>query len=159
MDSVKRFTQAYTQTPWRKQVQVGGLILLSILFAVLFASISLNVNARASTYGREILLLQEEIENQTLINADLRSQLGVLTSPAVLEKRALEMGFKPVVRDEQTYVVVPGYIERYTISIAPPPQPMEKVILTLPPDFTESLVDWVRRRLVILTNPLTETTP
>jgi hypothetical protein len=58
MNSVKQIAQAYTQTPWRKQVQAGGLILLAVLFAVLIASIYLNVNARSSTYGREILLMQ-----------------------------------------------------------------------------------------------------
>ena len=77
-------------------MQAGGLILLAVLFAVLIASIYLNVNARASTYGREILLMQTKIENQQLINADLRSQLGMIVSPAVLEQRALKMGFEPV---------------------------------------------------------------
>lgn len=159
MNSVKQIAQAYAQTPWRKQVQVGGLILLSVLFGLLISSVSLNVNARASTYGREILLMQAEIENQTLLNADLRSRLGILTSPAMLENRAKEMGFEPVVRDEQTYVVVPGFNGRRVASIAPPPQPMEKVILTLPPDFTESLIDWFNQRMIVLTNPFLDKTP
>lgn len=159
MNSVKHITQAYTQTPWRKQVQAGGLILLAILFGVLIASIYLNVNARASTYGREILLIQTEIENQQLINADLKSQLGMIVSPAMVEKRALKMGFEPVTRDDQTYVVVEGYQPIHTGIIAPPPQPVTRVILTLPPAFSQSLIDWLKQRIVFLSNPLLENQP
>jgi hypothetical protein len=159
MNSVKQIAQAYTQTPWRKQVQIGGLILSGILFAVSISSIYLNVNARASTYGREILLMQAELENQQLINADLRSQLGLIDSPAILEKRAIEMGFEPITRDEQTYVLVPGYVAKDEVEIAPPPQPIDKVMLTLPPDFTQSLIDWLKQRFIFLSNPTLESQP
>ena len=96
--SVQKLTQAYSKTPWRKQVQLVGAILLCVLFAVLGASIYLNLNARIATYGREILLIQEEIQRIGLENADLTTQLGLIKSPAFLEQRAREMGFEPISR-------------------------------------------------------------
>jgi hypothetical protein len=159
ISSVRRIAQAYSQTPWRKQVQVIGLFLLGLLFAMLASSLYLNLNARAATYGREILIMQEDIEQTELINADLKTQLGVLTSPAILENRALELGFERVQKDEPLYIVVPGYVDRQEITVAPPPTPVEKITITLPPNFTESLVDWFRNRLSFLLNPVLEAQP
>jgi hypothetical protein len=83
----------------------------------------------------------------------------MIVSPAELEKRALKMGFEPVTRDDQTYVVVDGYQQIHTGILAPPPQPVTRVILTLPPAFNQSLLDWLKQRLVFLSNPLLENQP
>jgi hypothetical protein len=157
--SVRRIAQAYAQTPWRKQVQVIGLFLLGLLFAMLASSLYLNLNARAATYGREILIMQEGIEQTELVNADLKSELGVLTSPAVLENRAIELGFERVQVEDPLYIVVPGYIDRQEIAVAPPPSPVEQITITLPPDFTESLVEWFRNRLSFFLKPIMEAQP
>jgi hypothetical protein len=157
--SVRRIAQAYSQTPWRKQVQVIGLFLLCLLFAMLASSLYLNLNARAATYGREILMMQEDIEQTELVNADLKTQLGILTSPAVLENRAIELGFERTKKDDPLYIVVRGYLDRQDVTLAPPPMPVERINITLPPDFTESLVDWLRNRLSFLLDPVLETQP
>lgn len=149
VNTVRNLTQAYSQAPWRKQVQVIGLILLCVLFAMLVASIYLNVSARAATYGREILLMQGKIRAAQLVNADLSTHLGVLLSSAEMEKRALEMGFVPIEKGEPVYVMVEGYAPRRSVILAPPPQPVESVVVTLPPRFTESLLDWLRERLFL----------
>ena len=154
--SVQKLTQAYSQTPWRKQVQLVGAILLCVLFTVLGASIYLNLNARISTYGREILLIQEEIQRAELENADLISQLGIIKSPAFLEQRAQEMGFESINRDEQLFIAVQGYTSRDSPKLAPPPKPIDKVTITIPPDFTESLLNWLQGKLFFLFNPVDE---
>jgi len=154
MKNVKQFTQAYSQVPWRKQVQILGLFLLVVLFSVMAAGIHLNLNARAVAYGRQILILQEMIKEKELERADLETQLGIITSPAYLEKRAIEMGFEPVNKGDPIYLVVPGYIDQPPTWIAPPPQPVEKIYLTLPPDFSESLTDWLMARVFSFLTPL-----
>ena len=148
MCAMKNITQAYSQAPWRKQVQAVGLILLALLFAMLVASVYLNISARAAAYGREILIIQDKIRDLELINADLKTQLGILLSSAEMEKRAKEMGFERIERDEVMYIVVQGYTPRQSVILAPSPQNIEKVVLTLPPNFTESLLEWLRRRFL-----------
>lgn len=157
--NVNKFAQAYSQAPWRKQIQMVGLILLCLLFVVLVSSIYLNLNARVATYGREILLIQEEIQTLELINADLHTQLGILKSSAFLRERAIELGFIPIEKGEQIYIVVPGYLEgkpkvnsAYNLGTA-------KVTLTLPPIFTESLLDWFLGRFHFLDNTASEVQP
>ena len=153
MNTIQNLAQAYAQTPWRKQVQIIGLVLLCVLFTVLIASIYLNVSARAATYGREILLMQEEIQRLQLENADLKTRLGILLSSKEMEARALEMGFEPVEKGESVFVVVPGYVARQPGILASAPPAENAVVVTLPPRFTESLVDWLKERLMLPDRP------
>jgi hypothetical protein len=141
--------QAYYQTPWRKQVQIIGLVLLCVLFTVLIASIYLNVSARAAVYGREILLMQDEIQQLQLDNADLKTRLGILLSSKEMEARALEMGFVPIEKGEAVYVVVPGYVARQPAILTSALPQEEVVVVTLPRRFTESLADWLKERLML----------
>ncbi len=159
MNGVRQLTQAYSQAPWRKQLQILGLFLLVLVLAAVIAGIYLNVTARAATYGREILMMQSDIEELNLINADLKTRLAMVTSATEMEKRALEMGFEHLDRYEVAYLVVPGYIPRQGAVIAPPPKPTVIVAASLPADYTESLFDWLRVRLVPALRRLMEVKP
>jgi cell division protein FtsL len=53
-----------------------GLFLLVVIFAALVAGIYLDVTARTATIGREIQVMEEEIEALKLVNADLESRLA-----------------------------------------------------------------------------------
>ena len=144
MIGVRKLTQAYSQAPWRKQLQVLGLFLLVLVLVALVAGIYLNVTARAATIGREILFMESRIEELDLLNANLETRLAMINSATVMEKRALSMGFEPLNRENITYLVVPGYIPRQQAVIAPPPAPLVAVAAALPPAYTESLFDWLR---------------
>ncbi len=145
---MRTLTQAYSQVPWRKQIQVIGLFLLVLVFSAVVSGIYLSVTARAATVGREIQYLQGEIEKNKQVNLDMQSQLAQLTSSAVMESRAVAMGFEPVEKDQPLYLVVPGYQGRQQIVLAPPPGPVKAGTPTLPPDFSESLVDWLQQRVL-----------
>jgi cell division protein FtsL len=147
MDQVRSLTQAYSQAPWRKQMQWIGLFLLFLVFSALVAGIYLSVTARAATVGREILLLQGEIERLELENADLDTRVATLNSSTIMEERALAMGFQPIQRDQTLFIVVPGYVQPDHVTLAPPPAPVTVVAAALPPDFTQSLIDWLRQRV------------
>lgn len=148
MDGVRQLTQAYSQTPWRRQLQLLGLFLLLVVLAALVAGIYLNVTARAGTLGREIQIMQNRIKELELQNADLETRLAILNSAAEMEKRALDMGFTPIDRESVTYIVVPGYISRQQAVIAPPPKPVTVVAASLPSDYTESLLVWLQENLL-----------
>ena len=137
-------TQAYKQTPWRSQLQIIGMFLLILVMTALIAGIYLNVTARAATIGRKIQGLHSEIQVNERVNADLETQLAVLTSASNVEARARELGFRPTAADEYTYIYVDGYSGRKPIVLAPPHGPEETSTETLPPEFTQSLIEWVR---------------
>ncbi len=147
MKNIKEFRQAYLQTPWRKQMQVIGVFLLSLLIPTLIASIYLNVTVRAAASGREILLMQDKIEAIELENADLETQLGIITSAAAMQKKAEDLGFVRVQQGEALFMVVPGYTPRQSVILAPPPNPIKTITIAMPPDFSQSLLDLVKEKL------------
>lgn len=149
MERVSSISQAYSQAPWRKQLQIIGLFLLLVVFVALIAGIYLNVTARAATLGREILIMQSQIQKLELEIADLETRLAIANSGQEMQDRALALGFHPIEKDELTFIAVPGYSPRWGAVMAPAPEPVEIVSASLPADYTESLFDWIIRRAQI----------
>ncbi len=136
--------QAYRETPWRSQMQIIGMFLLLLVMTALIAGIYLNVTARAATIGRQIQGLHSEIQINERVNADLETQLAVLTSASNVEARARDLGYRPASADEYTYIYVDGYAGRKPVVLAPPHGPEDTSTETLPPEFTQSLIEWLR---------------
>lgn len=137
---------AYKQAPWRVQRQYVGAFLLAVIAPTLVAALYLDLSARTALAGREIQELEIEIASLQRSNADLQTELANLTSSAVMQQRALELGYRPVQPGELDYIFVPGY--------APP----EPTILfaavdaafrphTLPEEYSQSLLEWLDERL------------
>jgi cell division protein FtsL len=144
MENVKRFTQAYYQAPWRKQLQYIVFFLVLLVMGAVVAGIYLNVTARAVTVGQEIQVMQNQIEELKRTIADKETNLAFLTCTSVMEERAKEMGFHPVEQGKIIYVMVPGYRERQEIHLASDPQPIVVSEQKLSPAFTVSLLEWLQ---------------
>jgi len=160
MENIKKLTQAYEQAPWRRQMYMIGVILLILVSAAIIAGIYLNVTARAAAVGRQIQEMQvrvygyhyltsdagevtvpiEELEQRI---ANLTSQLAILTSYKVMQERVKDLNLDPIEADHIEYIEVPGYIERQTTSLAPPPEPVVVNASAIDPQFKESLFEWV----------------
>jgi cell division protein FtsB len=143
MESVKRLTQAYSQAPWRYQLQVIVSFLLFLVIFALIAVVYLSVSAQTVAVGHEIQDMRRTIERMERSNADLESSLAYLTSRSVMETRAREAGFRPVKTDQIVYLQVPGYNSRSEAVLAPPPGFAYIEEVTLSPVFSESLIDWL----------------
>lgn len=147
MNSLRRLAQAYSMTPWRKQISAGMLILVILLGVILAASLYLDVTARTLALGRAIIMMENEITEVKLINAHLRTQLGILKSSAMMEKRASEMGFRRIEPDEEIYLVVPGYVFLDQTLLSPSPRKAQSVSYSLQPIYTQSLLEWLKSKL------------
>ncbi|OGN94542.1 MAG: hypothetical protein A2Z71_05290 [Chloroflexi bacterium RBG_13_50_21] len=160
MENIHQLTHAYSQAPWRKQMYMIGVILLFLVCAAIIAGIYLNVTARAAAVGRQIQEMQvrvygyhyltgdtgetyvpiEELEQRI---ANLTSKLAYQTSYAKMQERVQELNLIPIEADRIKYMEVPGYIERQTSSLAPPPVPVVVNASAIDPEFRESLFEWV----------------
>jgi hypothetical protein len=137
---------AYRQAPWRVQRQWIGAFLLAVIGAAMIAALYLDVAARAAVTGREIQELRIQITTIQRENADLETRLADLTSSAAMQRRALELGYRPVRPGELDYVAVPGFV---------PPEP--EILLAavdarpqtdrLPTEYTQSLLEWFDDRI------------
>ncbi len=160
MENIHQFTHAYSQAPWRRQMYMIGVILLFLVCAAIIAGIYLNVTARAAAIGRQIQEMQVRVygyhyltgdagENYVPIEeleqkiANLTSQLAYLTSYSIMQERVKDLNLTPIDSDHINYMEVPGYVERQTMSLAPPPVPVVVNASTIDPEFKESLFDWV----------------
>jgi cell division protein FtsB len=137
---------AYRQAPWRVQRQWVGVFLLVVIGASMVAALYLDVTARTAVTGREIQDMRVEITTIQRENADLETQLADLTSTAAMERRARELGYRPVLPGELDYVAVPGFVT---------PEPTILLVATdatlqtdtLPAEYTESLLEWFDERI------------
>jgi len=132
---------AYKQAPWRVQRQYVGAFLLAVIGAAMIAALYLQVTARAARAGREIQETRSQITAIQRANADLETQLANLTSTAEMERRALEMGYRPVKPGELDYVAVSGFVapEPAILRVA---KDVVQYSQPLPSEYTQSLVEW-----------------
>jgi len=137
---------AYRQAPWRVQRQYVGAFLLVVIVLALVAALYLDVTARAAVAGREIQEVRFDITAIQRSNADLETELAKLTSTAVMEKRALDLGYRPVKPGELDYVAVPGFVvpEPAILLAAEDSAPYSNA---LPREYTQSLLEWVDERI------------
>lgn len=176
MENIHQLTQAYSQAPWRRQMYMIGVILLILVCAAIVAGIYLNVTARAAAVGRQIQEMQvrvygyhyltsdegdgivpiEELEQKI---ANLTSQLANLTSYQVMQERVKDLNLEPIDAEHIQYMEVPGYIDRQTTSLAPPPEPIVVNAYSIDPQFKESLFDWVVNQVNLAARYFNEVQP
>jgi cell division protein FtsL len=154
MYRVQNITQAYSQAPWRKQLQWVGLFMLALILIAMVAGIYLSVSAQASTAGREIQIMYAEMEEIRRNIEDMESQIAFLTSNSEMETRAEELGFSPVSSDDIFYILVPGYSKPDQIVIAGSPGVSLPEIPTVAEEYTQSLFDWLSERVFYPATPL-----
>lgn len=150
MENVTQIVQKVRQANWRVQRQWIGLFLLGLVAVSMVAGIYLNITVRATLAGREIQSLQQQLIDGRQKNSDLETQIAGLTSVASMQDRADAMGFAPADLGDITYVTVPGYDPQNTVDMSQPQSPNATASNSplLLPSYTESLFDWITRKLV-----------
>jgi cell division protein FtsL len=144
----QNMTQAYQQTPWRKQLQRFGLFLLGLVIVGLVAGLHLYITAETVSAGVEIQRLELEKAGIQRQISNIKSEIGFLSSAIEMEKRAFELGFRANKPDQINYVVVPGYPGRQAAIMAPPPRPAAVQQVVIKPAYTESLWEWLFQQLI-----------
>jgi len=159
MDRVIDFTQAYSQAPWRKQLQGIGIFLILLVVILLAASVFVSITARTAALGKEIQRHRQKIEELEFENANIRSQLAILTSASEMKQRAIDMGFRTATSEEIIYINVPGYTGRDNVELAESSQPSIVATPVISSAFTQSWVDWLAIQFKAPLIPLAEVEP
>jgi cell division protein FtsL len=146
MNTTNRLNHAYSQAPWRVQRQWVSIFLLIVLGFAMIATLYLMVTSQAAIIGREIQDLRLGIIETENTNADLQTKLAQLTSKDEVEKRAYALGFRPAKPEEVEYLYVPGYVAPKGVKLATVPE-LQPSAPSIPPEYTQSLLDWLDERL------------
>jgi hypothetical protein len=163
MEKLENIAQTYSQAPWRKQLQFLGMFSLILVTIGIVAGIYLSVSAHAATLGRDIQTMQygtfdkDKLDGIETLNReieDLQSKLALISSASEMQDRASKLGFKPVDMTKVMYVKVPGYEDRQPASLGPHTEQPVVSAPVVPPEYTESLFDWLNREADHITLPL-----
>jgi len=147
MDQLENITRAYSQAPWRKQWQIIGLVSLILVLIAMIAGVYLSISAQATAVGRDIQSMQATTIAVDRENEDLQSQLALILSSSEIESRAHSLGFVPVPPDQIVYLNVPGYEERQPVILAPSNDRSVVGARYMPPEYTESIFEWLAVRV------------
>jgi hypothetical protein len=147
MENVNHLVHAYRIAPWRIQRQWVGNVLLVVVGVSMIAALYLDVTARAAISGREIQDLKAAIQASQQTSSDLETQLANQTSMRVMRRRAFDLGYRLVKPNEIDYVTVPGYRKPQPEILAVVPLPSLRAP-NIPPEYTESLLDWFDQKLI-----------
>ncbi len=103
MEQIHRITQAYSQTPWRKQVRMIGVFLLGVVIIATVASLYLNVRARTVAMGRELQWMTVHIIDYSPIYAVTEEEEQKKAEQAANPEAAQEEEeeFKPIIPIEE----------------------------------------------------------
>ncbi len=145
MNTFVRLTQAYSQAPWRKQIQYIGIFLLVLILGML---IYLSITARAATIGRSIQAMHRDKNNLEREIENLKAQLGFMTSNAEMERRAIALGFHPRNPDEVIYLIVPGYAGRQPVTQGTKTTTRLPTAVIPSNEYTQSLLEWFYERIL-----------
>lgn len=137
----KKFTHAYKQAPWRLKIRGVAWVIVFVIAFIVIALTNLSISARTYAAGIEAqrLIGEKETINQNI--ADLRSQLGTITSYSHVSSRYAEIGYHTFNNsDAVVYLSVPGYYVP-ELEIDMPPSTKNQASPILKPVYTQSLWD------------------
>lgn len=108
----------------------------------MIATLYLMVTSQAAIVGREIQDLRLAIIETEHMNADLQTELARLTSSDETERRARELGFRPIKADEVEYLYVSGYVAPQAAALAAAPE-LQPSGPSTSPEYSQSLLEWL----------------
>ena len=96
MEQLHKISQAYSQTPWRKQVRVIGIFLLALVAVATVASAYLNVRARTNALGRELQWMQVRLLDYYAITGIEEEDIVVAAEQATDQEEEEEDDIIPI---------------------------------------------------------------
>ena len=144
---MERRKPAHRQAPWRLQVRLTGGAALPVVGLLVVAGMYLAVNAKVAEAGRRVLVLEQRQSELERVNAEMLTQLALMTSPQRLLERASSMGFQPAMPEEIEYLPVPGWMPPPEFVAPSPPGSGLSTAVGLSPAFTETWGEWLSRWL------------
>ena len=149
---MKSVVQAYSNTPWRKQLKILGSFLLALIVIAVLLISYLIVSSRVVSVGRDLQNMKNEIDDLEYVNVSLQEKIAYLTTFSEIKRQASEQGFHSAKPSEVFFVVVPGFVDTFH---APPPydeEPRAAMIDVNVPGYHQTLMDWLRQELIVFSD-------
>ena len=140
-------SQAYKQSPWRRQMQVIGAFMLVLVIVATIAGLYLSISGRAAAAGRRIQELEMQATTLNLEINNLRTRLAQVSSSHALNERINDLNMRILDPHTTIYLEVPGYSPDIRKGSGNQPAPETAPKAKLLPEYTSSLWDWLREKI------------
>ena len=142
---------AYRLAPWRKQMnRILGILMVTFVVACV-TLVYLSISEKMTDAKLRIQLLQEERAAYSREIADLTTEEGIRTAYKMMQSRAEKAGFTEIDftdNSQYEYVVVDGYTGTGINTVEEIEDiPMMEVVSLIRPEYTESLQEWLYKRI------------
>jgi hypothetical protein len=145
MNRAQKIIEAYRNTPWRKQTQIFGMFAVFGFVAALVMFVYVWVTSMAGTYGLKVQEYQATARALEQTIEDKKARLAALEGTENLTERAVEAGYQMADPNRMRYLEVEGYYGPQPFQLAPhSPNQQQSQANQLPPEYTTSLIDWMR---------------
>ncbi len=138
--------QAYSNSPRRQKLQIIGSVFMVIVISAVMLILYLVVSARVVAMGRQVQVSKDQIDHLVYISVNYRNQIAEQTRFKVMERRALEMGYRAPYPGEVFYVPVPGYESEQVIRVVQQ-DPGTPVVDVNRWEYHQGLLDWVGEKI------------
>ena len=138
----KKIRQAYQQAPWRRQLRSFGFSVLPVIAIGMVIALYLVVSAQSAAAGLQIMQMHYDEEEILRQIANLRTELGWMTSFKEMQQRAKKNGFDLPPAESVHFMAIPGYKGQEPVLIAPPPGSDSKGAPLVNEFYQQSLWDW-----------------
>lgn len=142
---------AYRLAPWRKQMKRILGILMATFVAACVTMVYLSISEKMTDAKLRIQVLQEERAAYSREIADLTTEEGIRTAYKMMQDRAEKAGFTEIDFSDNSqyeYVVVDGYTGTGINTVEElSDMPLTEVVSLIRPEYTESLQEWLYKRI------------
>ena len=146
--------QAYKQAPWRRQLQLVGILMVVVVGVAAIAGLYLYISGKSAATGRRIQNLESDLSRLQRENNDLQTELSEMLSSRTMHERIESLDMRQLTVEEALYLEVPGYVPQTGPSLALPPRIQEERTPILLPEFTDTFIDWITEKLQTLPEPV-----
>jgi hypothetical protein len=129
----------------RSVIQSTGSTLLWVLILLVLGGLYLSVSAKAANAGRQVMSLNNLVDQQKQVRSEVTARHAIATSPDRMRELASSMGFRPAELKDVRFIHTP-WKPVETPFQAPIPRSVEELRKTmLSPAYTETLVEALKR--------------
>ena len=149
----KSLIQAYSNSPRRQKLQIIGGIFMAIVVAAVMLILYLVISSRVVFMGRQLQKAKSDIDQLVYLSVNYQNKIDRLSRFELMEKRAVELGFRPPYPGEVFYVPVAGLESEDEVVVVFQDDNSSAVINVELPDYHQSLIEWLGDQIRIFFRP------
>ena len=126
---------------------------MTIVIAAVMLVLYLIISSRVVFMGRQLQQAKSDIDQLVYLSVNYQNKIDRLSRFELMEKRAVELGFRPPYPGEVFYVPVAGLETKQEVVVVFQEESSSTIINVDLPTYHQSLIEWVGDQIRIVLRP------